>query len=188
LAAFYSQADGFITLRAILGPSVGLVGSFLFSGRRIHHFWLNSWSFRRPVGQLSILRPTDSSLLAQFLVFPSACWAAFYSQADGGIPFGLILGISVGLLESFLFSGRRRHFFWVSSRYFRRLVGELSLLRPTDSFLFGQFSLFPSAWLAAFSSQADGFITFGSILGLSVGLFCSFLLSGRRTPDISINV
>ena len=135
-AAFYSQADGGITFCFILGLSVGLLESFLFPGRRPHSFLLYSWSFRRLVGQLSILRPTAAFLFGQFSVFPSACWAAFYSQADAA-------------------------YLWASSWYFRRPVGQPSILRPTAAFLFGLFSVFPSACWRAFYSQVDGGIPFG---------------------------
>ncbi len=165
--------------------SVDLFCTFLFSGRR---FWLLAslrHPFRRPILHFSLLRPTLLAFGFSRTSFPSACSAIFSSQADAFGSWLLPGTFSVGLFYTFLFSGRR---FWSLAPHwhlFRRPILHFSFLRPTLLAFGFTRAPFPSACSALFFSQADAFGPWLLTGTFSVGLFSTFLFSGRRGHSFS---
>jgi hypothetical protein len=88
--------------------------------------------------------------------------------------------ISVGLFRTFLFSGRRFCLLASSLLLFRRPIRHFSFLKPTLLPLGFFLAPFPSARSALFFSQADAFASWLLPCSFSVGLFGTFLFSGRR--------
>ncbi len=111
LDLFSSQADAFEAWLLPVSISVGLFGTFLFSGRRFWGLASQRHPFRRPVPHFSLLRPTLLALGFFQAPFPSAYLTLFFSQADAFGSWLLPAAFSVGLLEPFFFSGRRFLFY-----------------------------------------------------------------------------
>jgi hypothetical protein len=166
-----------------------VLSALFFGGRNLPfiYFYRRTFSisainilFRRPILHFSLLRPTLLALGFSQAPFPSAYSTLFSSQADA-FGFWLLPDIlSVGLFGNFLFSGRR---FWLLAspgHLFRRPILHFSFLRPTLLVLGSSLAPFPSAYSALFFSQADAFGFWLHPGTFSVGLFGTFLFSGRR--------
>ncbi len=150
LDLFSSQADAFEAWLLPVSISVGLFGTFLFSGRRFWGLASQRHPFRRPVPHFSLLRPTLLALGFFQAPFPSAYLTLFFSQADAFGSWLLPAAFSVGLFDTFLFSGRR---FWLLAspiRLFRRAIWVFSCFCPPQLALCFRKCSFSASYLDVF--------------------------------------